>query len=189
MISSTQHTTGELLALGQFDKEIENYLESKMFLAHRTIMENDIPDLVEALRIWLIKNVGCFNIIGEHHKVVQLSLWYTHDALTEEFDELLLSFRDWLNAVFGIETNKPHNLLRYVRSDCFFMFDGELPHEIALPSIEPEIEHEVEEILGYLDEFENRLMDKVGHNLEVKQFMEHVLPTTQRVDLIKQFLV
>lgn len=192
MINSTQHISGELLALGRFDKEIETYLDGKKFLAHSTITEADVPLLVEALRIWLIKNVGCFNIYGEHHKVVQLSLWYDHDALTEEFDELLLKFRDWLGLTFGIETNKPHNLLRYVRSDTFFIFEGEIPADLIpppLPLIEEEIDHEVNEVVGFIEEFEQLLEDKVGHNLQVHQFMEYIIPTTQREDIVKMFLV
>lgn len=190
MTSSTQPITGELLALGRFDKEIEVYLDTKKHLASSIIEEKDVPELVEALRIWLVKSVGCFNIIGDHHRTVNLSLWYDHDALTEEFDELLLGFRDWLGLTFGIDTKAIHNLLRYMRSDTFMMIDGELPVDLVPPPLfEEEDDHAVNEVIGFVEEFEQLLEDKVGHGLNVKQFMEYILPTTQRADVIKMFMV
>lgn len=190
MTSSTQPITGELLALGRFDKDIEAYLDTKKHLSASTIEEKDVPAIVEALRIWLVKNVGCFNIIGDYHRPISLTLHYDHDALTEEFDELLLSFRDWLQLTFGIDTKVEHNLLRYMRSDTFMMIDGEIPVDLIPPPLfEEEVDHEVNEMIGFIEEFEQLLEDKVGHNFNVKQFMEYILPTTQRADVVKMFQV
>lgn len=190
MTSSTQPITGELLALGRFDKEIEVYLDTKKHLAASIIEEKDVPAIVEALRIWLVKNVGCFNIVGDYHRPISLTLHYDHDALTEEFDELLLSFRDWLQLTFGIDTKVPHNLIRYLRSDTFMMVDCDLPEDLIPPPLEEEeVDHDVGEVVGFIEEFEQLLDDKVGHRFQTEQFMEYILPKTQRDEVVKMFLI
>lgn len=189
MSSSKQHTTGEFIHLGKFDKEIEAYLETKEHLASTTIMEDDKPDIVEALRIWLVKNVGCFNIIGDYYQTVNLKLWYDHDGLTEEFDELLLMFRDWLNMTQALDTKKVYNLLRYIRPDTFILFEGEVPVDLIPPPIEEPVDHEVQEVISCIQEFELLLKKRCSDNFAVEHFISDLFPTTTTHDLIKKYMV
>lgn len=189
MNSSKQPITGEFIHLGKFDKEIEAYLETKEHLAFTTITEDDKPGIVEALRIWLVKNVGCFNIIGDYYQTVNLKLWYDHDGLTEEFDELLLMFRDWLNMAQALDTKKVYNLLRYIRPDTFILFEGEVPVDLIPPPIEEPIEPEVQEVIGYIEEFEQKLRDKLSCNFAVEHFISDIFPSTTLPDLIRKYMV
>lgn len=184
-----QPTTGEFILVGRFDIEIESYLETKQHLASTLIKEEDKPALVDALRIWLVKNVGCFNIVGDYHPVVNLSLWFDHDALTEEFDELLLSFRDWLNMIYALDTKKVYNLLRYIRPDTFILFDGDIPADLIPPPIEEPIDHEVQEVIGFIEEFEQRLNEKLSSNFNVEWFIKDTFPKTELPKMLEKYFI
>lgn len=189
MNSLKQLTTGEFIHAGKFDSEILAYLNTKQHLSSTLINEDDKPIIVESLRIWLVKNVGCFKILGDYHPVANLSLWYDYDALTEEFDELLLKFRDWLNMINGLDTSKDYNLLRYIRPDTFILFEGDVPDDLIPPSIEEERDPDIDEVVGHIEQFGQLLKDKLNCNFDVEWFMADMFPPTELSKILGKYMV
>lgn len=192
MTSSTQPTTGEFLYIGKFDKEISSYLDANQHYSKIIIKEDDKPPIVEALRIWLIKYVGCFEIRGDHFPTVNLDYWFDHETLVEQFDELLLTFRDWLNTSHAITTTNDYSLLRYMRSDTFICFSGMPPEELIPPPLYVEddyLDHDVQEVIGHIEQFEQLLNDKLSCNFDVGKFFKEMFPEDQLPEIIKRYLI
>lgn len=192
MTNLMQPSTGDFLSIGKFDKEIAAYLETKQHLAKACILDSEKPEIIEALRMWLVKNVGCFDIIGQHFRVVNLSTWFDYEGLIEEFDELLLTFRDWLNLQFHLITTDKYNLLRYMRPDTFICFTGEVPSNLIPPPLYVEeefLDHDVQEVIGHIEQFEQLLHDKLSCNFDVTRFFKEVFPEDQLPEIIQRYLV
>lgn len=176
MNSLTNSTTGELIQFRDFDKEIECYLETKIHLSHKLINQSDIPMVVDALREFLIRNAGPLTIIG-FYRPTDLSIWYDGDALREEFDGLLLLFRDYLPSK-GVEKDKLYTLHRYRDNLHFFMVEGDGVDNDIPPSFPDEDEttrQELNELEGFFVVLEQRLEEKVGHFVDVGSLMKDLV--------------
>jgi len=119
-LNDTSTRTCNRVEFTSFDGIIEEQLELKQHLSHRLINLSDHPTLIWALREWLIRHAGCFDIVG-YVRHPDISYWYEHDAIVEEFDDLLLLFRDYLGLQKGISLDEQYRLIRYQDSLNFIL--------------------------------------------------------------------
>lgn len=114
-----------------FSSSIERALDLKSKFASREISKSDYPELIKGFTSHLLKACGVFYIKG-YHRPVDLSLWYDHDALTEEFDDLLLEFKDYLLTNKGLEEGTKYTLIRFNRPDKFLMIKGIIENDTSI---------------------------------------------------------
>lgn len=182
-----QPTCGrELINFRSFDSHIEDAINEKAMFAHRTIEQGDIPILVDALREWLIRAAGIFTVVG-YYRSADLSLWYSSDALKEEFDELLLKFRPYLEIEKGIDLSADYSLLRYRDNLNFIMFAGkpigevndgfDLPEISGFLSEDDEIQYQyaLEEAEHFIEEMTSRMTDKFDEIHDARAFVKDLI--------------
>lgn len=95
-----------------FNPIIDEQLEKKLFFAHQFITDSNRPDVVWGLREWIIKTSGYFDVIG-YMRSPDLTYWFEQEAIIEEFDDLLLLFRDYVVNQKGIDPERKYRLIRY----------------------------------------------------------------------------
>lgn len=159
-----------------FDYTIDEYLEKKQFLAHQLITSSTRPEVIWALREWVIKSAGYFDIVG-YIRVPELTYWFEHDAIVEDFDELLLLFRDYVINQKGIEPEKKYRLVRYKDNLNFILVEkipgesedptdlGYSPQERFVSELWPELQKE-------FVKFQSQLEEKYGHRLDIAQLFD-----------------
>lgn len=159
-----------------FDGIIEEQLELKQHLSHRLINLSDRPTLVWALREWLIRQAGCFDIVG-YVRYPDISYWYEHDAIVEEFDDLLLLFRDYLGLQKGVSLDEQYRLIRYRDSLNFIMVPQSAcdPEQLTAvgygeygkfcSELWPELQKE-------FTQFQILLDTKYGHRIDINAFFK-----------------
>lgn len=183
----TQPSIGrEIVSFVSFDSHIVEAVNEKSMYAHRLINEEDIPVIVDGLREWLIRRVGVFTTIG-YYRSPDLSLWYDVDGLVEEFDELFLKFRDYIQLEKGIDLNGSYSLLRYRNNLSFIMFAGEpigeVTNNLGAPEIsgflseddEVRFRHALEEAQGHLEAMASRMSDKFDYIDDADAFVKDLI--------------
>lgn len=149
---------GSLINFITFDNIISEYIEKKQAFSHRLINSSDIPEITAGIREWLLKQIGCFITQG-YIKPIDLNYWFSHETLLDEFDDLLLSFRDYLNQEHGLDTKEDYTLTRYKDSINFIITSDKLEMELDSLQVSSNIE-EVRDIKRVFDKFEQELEDK-----------------------------
>uniref|UniRef100_A0AAU8KY18 Uncharacterized protein n=1 Tax=Pantoea phage Survivor TaxID=3232176 RepID=A0AAU8KY18_9CAUD len=190
MNNLTPSSTGSFITFRGFDKEIEAYLEPKIPLSHKLINQIEIPIIVDALREYLIRNAGCFTIKG-FYRPSDLSIWYDREALIEEFDDLLIKFKDFIYTL-GVDTGTQYTLIRYQDNLNFIMVDVVDNREPEFPSLDEENElrfkYALEEAQGHLEAMISRMQDKFDYIQDpdafVKELIGDRLPEVLRRHLI-----
>ena len=162
MNNSTHSPTGSLITFRGFDNRIEEYLEPKIPLSHKLINSKDLPLIVDSLREYLIRACGQFTIIG-FYRPNDLSIWYDREAIIDEFDDLLLEFKDWIVTI-GVVTGEHYTLVRYRDNLNFIMTETEPDLEAKTDLFSKHqlwIDDTVDQVTGHLEEFAQRLADQV----------------------------
>lgn len=162
MNNSVNSSTGSLVTFRGFDKTIEAYLEPKIPLSHKLINQEDIPLIVDSLREYLIRACGQFTIIG-FYRPNDLSIWYDREAIIDEFDDLVLQFKDWIQTL-GVVTGDHYTLIRYRDNLNFIMTEAEPDLEAKTDLFAKHqhyIDNAVDQVTGHLEEFAQRLSDQV----------------------------
>lgn len=185
MLSTTQALTNSKptsingrIEFSSFDPIIEEHLEQKQSLSYRLINTIDKPNIVWGLREWLIKQAGYFDVVG-YVRSPDLTYWYDSQALIEEFDDLLLLFRDYCVLQKGIVPESNYKLVRFMDNLNFILMEA-LPGEDQKltgfgPSIEtsfyselwPELEKEFQKFQSLIDQ-------KFGHRLDVEELFNQL---------------
>lgn len=181
--NSTKSTNGELIDFGAFDVEIERHLTEKQHLAYTLIKEEDKPTIVDALRCYLIRELGCFVTKG-FYRPASLDLWYDRQALIEEFDDLLLEFREFVNSTKGIDTTSHYTLVRYRTNVHFICIEGIEQRKVLLSEHDDNevlVKRAVDDLIGHTDEFKQRLEDKCGDLFNVQEVLKDIF-NTQRLE-------
>lgn len=135
--------------------------------------------MVWALREWLIREVGCFDIVG-YVRYPDISYWYDRDALIEEFDELLLLFKDYLRLQKALVLDEPYRLVRYQDNLNFILLPQSAcpPEDLTAPGygsymkfcseLWPELQKEFTQFQALLD-------TKYGHRIDINAlFKQHM---------------
>lgn len=166
------------IEFGSFDSIIEESLEQKQYLSYRLINTADKPNLIWGLREWLIRQAGYFEIVG-YVRTPDLVYWYDNEALIEEFDDLLLLFRDYVRFQKGINSDNKYKLYRFMDNMNFILREvvegetdeptdlGYTVHEKFFSELWPELAKEFKK-------FESMLEDKYGHQLDVGALFNQV---------------
>ena len=154
-----------------FDSFIDEHLEKKQFVAHQFITSANRPDVIWGLREWLIRSAGYFDIVG-YMRCPDLTHWFEYEAIAEEFDDLLLLFRDYVICQKGVDPECKYRLIRYMDNLNFILLEKK-PGEIEIPTdfgytqeekfcseLWPELQ---KEFVTFQVEFEK----KYGHRLDV----------------------
>ncbi|QBZ70861.1 hypothetical protein pETSU_280 [Edwardsiella phage pEt-SU] len=177
MNNLTKSSTGSFVSFRGFDSEIEKYLEGKIALSHKLINQPDIPLIVDSLREYLIRNAGCFSISG-FYRPNDLTIWYDRQAILEEFDDLLLLFKDWIETL-GVDRTQQYTLIRYRDNLNFIMVDVVVEHEPGLVSVldddHPVIKHAMEEAEHFVYEFISRLEDRFDAIDDAEAFVKDLI--------------
>lgn len=166
-----------LVTFLSFDDIIEKHVREKMHLSFRMVNERDIPLLVEGLREWLIKAAGCFITVG-HCRVPDLGYWYEYDALIEEFDELLLEFKEYIGTTYGLDLRSEYTLVRYKDNLSFVLLEGQ--NGLKEPSLGAGMYDGYESVWDNLKEcfskFEQKLTDQFGEDIDMESFFKDLAP-------------
>lgn len=181
-------STGNMLVMfTSFDKVIEEHVRKKMMMSFRMVYEKDIPMIMEGLREWLIKSVGCFMTVG-HYRVADLGYWYEPEAVVEEFDDLLLEFKDYLLSSKDIDPKKDYTLLRYGDNLTFILIEGKNGLDMPDPMVEaPDPDAEVcDRLKGRFDEFVEKLATEFEDVFDVHEFMGELAPEELIESLFKK---
>lgn len=175
MNNSTPSKTGSFVTFRLFDKEIEEYLESKIPLSHKLITNVDIPLIVDSLREYLIRACGQFTIIG-FYRPNDLGIWYDREAIIEEFDELLLKFKDWIFTL-GVISGEHYTLIRHRDNLNFIMTDAEPDLEAKddlFAKEDSRLEDTANRVEGYLEYVIERLFSKVCEIEDAEAFIKEL---------------
>lgn len=190
MNNLTPSSTGSFITFRGFDKEIEAYLEPKIPLSHKLINQVDIPLIVDSLREYLIRSVGCFTISG-FYRPNDLSIWYDREAIIEEFDDLRLLFRDWLFTQ-GVDIERQYTLSRFRDNLNFIMIDGVRDVEPEVPSIEEEesitFKYAKEDVEGFLHVFGEHLTDKCDYIDDGEAFVKDLIASANLDELVRRHM-
>lgn len=126
------------------------------------------------MREWLLRQVPCFEIVGGYIRYPEMTFWYDKEALVEEFDDLLLLFKDYLVLQKGIDLNSKYKLTRYIDNMNFILYEvkpgvseeptglGYTFSEQFFSGLWPELEKE-------FTKFEKTLQEKYGHQIDVEE--------------------
>jgi hypothetical protein len=176
--NSTPCSINGRIEFHSFDSIIEEHLEQKLHLSHRLINQSDKPTLIWGLREWLIRQAGYFDVIG-YVRSPDLSYWYDREALVEEFDDLLLLFRDYVCYQKGIDSDCKYKLVRYMDNMNFILHEikpgeseeltglGQTLQDKFYSELWPELEKE-------FVKFEKVLQEKYGHQLDVEELFSQL---------------
>lgn len=190
MNNSTPSSTGSFITFRGFDKEIETYLEPKIPLSHKLINQVDIPLIVDSLREYLIRSVGCFTISG-FYRPNDLSIWYDREAIIEEFDDLRLLFRDWLYTQ-GVDTDHQYTLIRYRDNLNFIMVDTVKDMEPVVPTLEEEenvvFKYAKQDVEGFLYSFGEHLSDKCDYIVDGSAFVKDLIASANLDELVRRHM-
>lgn len=180
-------TGNMLVTFTSFDRIIEEHVRKKMMMSFRMMYEKDIPLVVEGLREWLIKSVGCFMTVG-HCRLADLAYWYESDAVIEEFDDLLLEFKDYLESNKGIDPKKDYTLLRYGDNLTFILMEGKNGLDLPNPLVDlPDPNAELcDRLKGRFDEFVEKLVVEFEDSFDVYEFMGELAPEELIESLFKK---
>lgn len=188
--NSTESSIGNtLLTFTAFDKIIEEHVREKAPCSFRMVYEKDIPVLVEGLREWLIRTVGCFMTVG-HCRVPDLTYWYEHDAIAEEFEDLLFKFKDYLSHVKGIDTKQDYTLLRYLDNLTFILIEGKNGLDVPITEIDPLGEYRdlLDKANKLFDDLAEKLHEEIGEHVDTDGFMTDLIPNGLVESLFKKHL-
>jgi len=161
-----------------FDSFIAEQLELKQFSAHRIISIKEKPDVIWGLREWIIRHSGYFDIVG-YVKYPNLTNWFDYETLIEEFGDLLLLFRDYVQIQKGVDPNCKYKLVRYQNNLSFILHEskpGEAEEFTGLGySLEDKFNSELwPELRKEFSEFQSTLEKKYGHRLDVEELFEQL---------------
>lgn len=182
--------TGSIVTFRGFDKEIEQYLEPKIPLSHKLINQVDIPLIVDSLREYLIRNAGCFTISG-FYRPNDLSIWYDREAILEEFDDLLLKFKDWIFTL-GVDINEQYTLIRVRDNLTFVMVNVVVEQEPVLDLFEKHnqhLEYAAGRVEGFLEEVTERLFSKVHEIEDAEAFMKELISPERIREVLQRHMV
>lgn len=188
--NSINSIAGELINFFGFDSEIEKHLTEKQHLSHTTITEKDKPVIIDALRGYLIRTLGCFTTTG-YYRSADLGLWFDYQTLIEEFDDLLLDFRTYLNADKGIDTQGSYTLIRYQDNTHFICTPNEIEVVPVLPVLDimdAGVVNTIDIMKGHLDEFVQQVDDKSGHLFDVRAVMNELINGSQLEYIINRHI-
>lgn len=177
--NSPQSTVqNELVNFLSFDGFIEEYLDKAQQYSSRMIRRIDYPNIVMGLREWLIRNVGCFTTIG-YFNTPNINYWFDNQTLIEDFDDLLLEFRNYLRVVKAIDTTEKYTLTRFMDNVSFLLNEGEVSEdnvfaiaEFSNPDIDSvkrtfaEFESDLERRYGDVFDINGLLAELKGENFE-----------------------
>lgn len=154
-----------------FDSFIDEHLEKKLFFAHQFITASTRPDVIWGLREWVIKTSGYFDVIG-YVRCPELTYWFEHDAIIEEFDELLLLFRDYVVNQKGIDPDRKYRLIRYKDNLNFILVEiqpgeTEEPTDLGFTQQERFVSELWPELQKEFVKFQVHLAEKYGHQLDI----------------------
>lgn len=155
----------ELVNFLTFDSFIEEYLDSAQQFSPIMIRRIDYPNIVMGLREWLIRNVGCFITVG-YFNAPNLNYWFDNQTLIEEFDDLLLEFRDYLGSAKGIDSTKKYVLTRYMDNLSFLLNEGEVPDTSFLAIVENN-DPEIDSVKRTFADFESDLEKQYGDTFDI----------------------
>lgn len=103
---------------------IEQAIDEKGMYSSRMIVRKDYPFLVPAFQTYLIRKCGIFSLVGYVEEPV-LTSWFDFETLIEEFDDLLLQFREYLISNLGLDLQARYTLVRYLDNFNFIIAQGE----------------------------------------------------------------
>lgn len=178
MNNSNHSTINGRIDFVSFDSFIAEQLELKQFSAHRIISVKEKPNVIWGLREWLIRHCGYFDIIG-YVKCPNLSNWFEYESIIEDFDELLLLFRDYVQVEKGINPDCKYKLVRFKDNLSFILSEikpGETEEITGLGySLEDKYYSELwPELEKEFSEFQSMIEKKYGHRLDVEELFEQV---------------
>lgn len=161
-----------------FDPIIDEHLEKKQFLAHQFVTSSTKPDVIWGLREWLIKSAGYFDVIG-YVRSPDLSYWFERDAIVEDFDELLLLFRDYVINEKGIDTEKKYRLIRYKDNLNFILVEkrpGDIEDltELGYTSQQRFVSELWPELQKEFVKFQDKLEKRYGHQLDITTLFNQI---------------
>lgn len=171
MINSKPCSIDGRIDFRTFDSIIDEQLEKKQFTAHQFITSSTRPDVIWGLREWVIRESGYFDVVG-YMRSPDLTYWFEHEAIVEEFDELLLLFRDYVVSQKGIDPESKYRLVRYQDNLNFILVEirpgeteeltdlGYTQHQRFVSELWPELQKE-------FIKFQDQLEEKYGHRLDI----------------------
>jgi hypothetical protein len=162
-------TTSELVNFFTFDRRIEEHIEKVQGYAHTEVSSKNLPVIVLAVREWLIKAVGCFTTVG-YVRTVGLRYWFNHETILQEFDELFLQFRDYLQAEKCIDISKHYNLLRYHDNLSFILVEGPAKKPDSL-AVAPVVTEAQLILSSMFDKFIKDVSNKLESQIDVDGFI------------------
>lgn len=156
-----------------FDKIIEEQLEKCIQYSFKLITEKDIPQLVFGLREWLIKNIGCFTVSGYVTKPI-LTDWFEYETIIEVFDDLVVSFRDYLKIFKSIDINSHYTLMRYRDNLTFIVIEE--PQKLINNSFIPVpiLSDITIDVSNRFIQFEKRLELLIGNEFDISGLMKEL---------------
>lgn len=154
-----------------FDSVIDEQLEKKLFFAHQFITDSNRPDVIWGLREWVIRTSGYFDVIG-YMRSPDLTYWFEHEAIIEEFDDLLLLFRDYVANQKGIDPERKYRLVRYKDNLNFILVEirpGETEEltDLGLTQQQRFVSELWPELQKEFVKFQDQLEEKYGHQLDI----------------------
>lgn len=147
-----------------------------MLFAHQFITSANRPAVIWGLREWVIKASGYFDVIG-YMRCPELTYWFEHEAIIEEFDELLLLFRDYVVNQKGIDPERKYRLVRWRDNLNFILVEihpgeseeftdlGYDPRQRFVSELWPELQKE-------FVKFQDQLEEKFGHRVDIKSLFD-----------------
>lgn len=127
----------------EFFPLIEKALDDKNMYSSRMIFTKDYPFLIPAFQTYLIRKCGIFSLVGYVEEPI-LTNWFDSETLIEEFDDLLLEFRDFLITGKGLDMGERYTLVRYMDGLNFIIAQGEPNDPIFNDQHFPLVENSVE---------------------------------------------
>lgn len=176
--NSTRSLEAGRIEFNSFDKVIETHLEERQQYSHRLINEVDKPSLIWSLREWLLRTIGCFEIVG-YTRYPEISYWFDRSTVIEEFDELLLLFRDYINQEKGIDSTARYKLIRYQDNLNFILVPIDTNVPVVFADVQPDMISNISELWPEFEKefatLEKRLNDKFGHKVDVTELFNTLL--------------
>lgn len=119
---SSQQIPTRVVNFVPFRMQIRAALDLNSMHSSLMIKQAQYPDIILMIEDYLLRHHDQLELHG--YPPGNLDFWFDKQTMIEEFDELILAFRDYVRSVLGLEQGLVYTLMRYRDINSYIFIEG-----------------------------------------------------------------